>query len=54
MKTQTKKMKKNSLQSIITIVLLTIVSFYSNAQTFRERILPTEENFGFHQDDYWI
>ncbi len=35
------------------IILLLIIDKPVSAQTFRERILPTEEKFGFHQDDYW-
>ena len=34
-------------------MILVSFSFNICAQTFRDRILPTEEKFGFHQDDYW-
>lgn len=35
------------------IALMLLLEFPVSAQPFRERILPTEEKFGFHQDDYW-
>ena len=35
------------------LALMLLLDNPVSAQTFRERILPTEEKFGFHQDDYW-
>jgi alpha-L-fucosidase len=30
-----------------------MLALHGNAQNFRDRLLPTDENFGFHQNDYW-
>jgi alpha-L-fucosidase len=40
--------------SLITISILIITATLLHAQSFRDRILPTEENFGFLQKDYWV
>jgi len=40
-------------KQIFTTLLLVLVTNNLFAQTFRDRLLPTEERFGFHQDDYW-
>jgi alpha-L-fucosidase len=42
-----------STKKILIPVLLILLVNCLFAQTFRDRILPTEERFGFHQDDYW-
>ncbi len=37
------------------IVGLTIlISLNANSQTFRDRLLPTQESNGFYMDDYWV
>ena len=36
----------------ITLLLFVITNFLF-AQNFRDRLLPTEEKFGFHQENYW-
>lgn len=38
---------------LIPILVFLFIGNITLAQTFRERILPTEEKFGFHQEDYW-
>jgi len=30
-----------------------IVSISGNSQSFRDRLIPTDENYGFNQKDYW-
>lgn len=38
----------------ITLLVISLSLFnVLNAQSFRDRVQPTEESFGFHQDDYW-
>ncbi len=42
-------------KSLLPTMLLSLYLFMSHsyAQTFRDRVLLTEENFGFNQKDYW-
>ncbi len=39
-------------QTLLWIAIL-IISLNANAQTFRNRLQPTNENYGFNQKDYW-
>lgn len=34
-------------------ILFIVGTLIAQAQTFRDRILPTQENYGFNQKDYW-
>ena len=42
----------NTIKILVTVLFLVTTNFLF-AQNFRDRVLPTEERFGFHQDDYW-
>jgi len=49
-------MKRTNFKAKNAILLMIMISFsfIINAQTFRDRILPTEENYGFNMPDYWV
>ena len=49
-------MKKTNFKAKNAILFMIMISlpFSVNAQTFRDRILPTEENSGFNMSDYWV
>lgn len=44
------------MQKIFSIIVSVFFSLCGtlSAQTFRDRLLPTEENFGFYMEDYWV
>lgn len=42
-----------TLKKLFFLLLFILELNCLTAQPFRERILPTEESFGFHQSDYW-
>jgi len=41
------------IKKISITLLLVLATNFLFAQNFRDRLLPTEEKFGFHQDNYW-
>ena len=41
------------INSILFFLMLLSFSLQVNAQNFRDRVLPTEDSFGFNQKDYW-
>lgn len=47
------KMKYLKINQSLFIISILFLALHTNAQTFRNRLLPTNENFGFNQKDYW-
>ena len=46
--------KKNVLGvTTVLFVSVLLMAVYGSAQSFRNRVLPTDENYGFNQKDYW-
>ncbi len=46
--------KKNVLGvTTVLFVSVLLLAVYGSAQSFRNRVLPTDENYGFNQKDYW-
>lgn len=40
--------------SLALFIMLLTIHGVSKAQTFRDRILPTNEKYGFYMKDYWV
>ena len=47
-------MKRNSLLPVLILLISTFLYENSSAQTFRERLLPTNETYGFFMEGYWV
>jgi hypothetical protein len=43
-----------TLHSIFIGVIIITTSIKSGAQTFRDRLLPTNKEYGFYMEDYWV
>jgi len=41
------------IKKIFIVLLFVTATNFLFAQNFRDRLLPTEEKFGFHQENYW-